>query len=70
MNYHLNVFLSNYQTILSIGEHNSTYTVSSVKEGLEFKKTRLNHPVKNAKASFQKVRLKKTTTFSANFLPM
>lgn len=51
--------MNDYQTILSIGEHNSTYTVSSTKEGLEFKKTRLNHPVKNAKASFQKVKLRK-----------
>ena len=39
------------------GEHNSTYTVSAVKEGIEFKKVRQGHPVKNAKASYQKVRL-------------
>ncbi|XP_062579219.1 uncharacterized protein LOC134241150, partial [Saccostrea cucullata] len=36
------------------GEHNATYMVSPVKEGLKFKKTRLQHPVKNAKASFHK----------------
>lgn len=56
--------MNDYQTILSIGEHNSTYTVSSTKEGLEFKKTRLNHPVKNAKASFQKVKLRKKINIS------
>lgn len=56
--------MNDYQTILSIGEHNSTYTVSSTKEGLEFKKTRLNHPVKYAKASFQKVKLRKKINIS------
>lgn len=39
------------------GEHNSTYTVSAVKEGIEFKKVRHGHLVENAKASYQKVRL-------------
>ncbi|XP_062593831.1 uncharacterized protein LOC134255325, partial [Saccostrea cucullata] len=36
------------------GEHNATYAVMPVKNGVEFKKRRLNHPVKNAKASYQK----------------
>lgn len=40
---------------IETGEHNSTYIVSLTKEGIEFKKTRHNHPVKNAKASYLKV---------------
>nr|XP_022295519.1 uncharacterized protein LOC111105490 [Crassostrea virginica] len=39
------------------GEHNSTYTVSAVKEGIEFKKVRHGHLVENAKASYQKTLL-------------
>lgn len=48
------------------GEHNSSYTVSSSKDGLEFKKTRLNHPVKNAKAFYQKVCTHSTSIWLQN----
>lgn len=47
-------FTYNVSELGGEGKHNSTYTVSSIREGKEFKKTRHNHPVKNAKASYQK----------------
>uniref|UniRef100_A0A8W8J8B9 Vitellogenin domain-containing protein n=1 Tax=Magallana gigas TaxID=29159 RepID=A0A8W8J8B9_MAGGI len=49
-----NGFTYNVSELGGEGEHNSTYIVSLTKEGIEFKKTRHNHPVKNAKASYLK----------------
>lgn len=51
----INICIDDLMTQIQTGKHNSTYTVSSIREGKEFKKTRHNHPVKNAKASYQKV---------------
>lgn len=38
------------------GEHNSTYMVSSSKNGLQFTKIRHSHPVERATGSYSKVR--------------